>query len=265
MLNNIAVFQVFTGSKAQGNLAAVLLVSELPDLPQHKNYQQRFKISNNMTVAYVQYSSSSQSLYPIRWFQNDYQVKRCGHASLAAAALLYRLNKEDTVVFQSDIESFEVIHEHHGFCLELPAISLVELSTKRLPFVTQRASHTKREDGYLIVACFNSADVHNFSLTEPIQSALGQRALIVSALDSQNAGQIIFRYFAPQYGVEEDQATGSAGPVLWEFWHRIINRSSIQCQQVSPRGGFFNILASGERVQVVGSVKTVSEPISNEH
>lgn len=63
------------------------------------------------------------------------------------------------------------------------------------------------------------------------------------------------RYFAPQYGVDEDAATGSAVRVLADYWQRRHGCGRLDVRQRSPAGGRLYGRARGARVEVGGRVE----------
>jgi predicted PhzF superfamily epimerase YddE/YHI9 len=92
------------------------------------------------------------------------------------------------------------------------------------------------EQGYLILQWPDNFDLHPL---EPDGRRLSQetaRALICTAAQPlRGECAIQLRYFAPQYGVPEDEATGSAMRVLAAYWSsRFVRLTARQC---SPGGG----------------------------
>ncbi len=79
-------------------------------------------------------------------------------------------------------------------------------------------------------------------------------ALIVTALTRQRNADYQLRYFAPQFGVDEDQATGSANMIAMRFWHRQLRRRHWVAYQASPAGGLIYGTVKGRHVRVAGDV-----------
>ncbi|WP_145999059.1 PhzF family phenazine biosynthesis protein [Oceanicoccus sp. KOV_DT_Chl] len=93
------------------------------------------------------------------------------------------------------------------------------------------------DQGYLVVEW--PANVPLKTLTAPGHklTAASQRALICTSVQhaKQRAAEIQLRYFAPQYGVDEDIATGSAMRVLAAYFSPRFER--LEAEQCSPAGG----------------------------
>ena len=85
------------------------------------------------------------------------------------------------------------------------------------------------------------------------------RALVatcrVSPTQARAGEDIHLRYFAPQYGVREDMATGSAMRVLAGYWHARGLGDRLQGLQRSERGGWLYSRLQGDRVWVGGIVR----------
>ncbi|CAA0094670.1 Uncharacterised protein [Halioglobus japonicus] len=100
----------------------------------------------------------------------------------------------------------------------------------------QAAATAGNEQGYLVVQWPDGVDLAHLPRPGDILAEYTERALIcTSAHPEWGEGVIQLRYFAPQYGVDEDAATGSAMRVLAQYWSpRFHELTAYQC---SPSGG----------------------------
>ncbi|MBK9730870.1 MAG: PhzF family phenazine biosynthesis protein [Chitinophagaceae bacterium] len=69
----------------------------------------------------------------------------------------------------------------------------------------------------------------------------------------------ISRFFAPNAGVDEDPATGSAHTTLTPYWSHQLNKTELSALQVSERVGTFRCKLLGERVEIYGNAITYLE------
>ena len=74
---------------------------------------------------------------------------------------------------------------------------------------------------------------------------------IVTAPGSDGV-DFVSRYFAPNYGVEEDPATGSAHCVLTPYWAARLGKSRLTARQISKRVGELDCALRGDRVTIAG-------------
>jgi predicted PhzF superfamily epimerase YddE/YHI9 len=107
------------------------------------------------------------------------------------------------------------------------------------------------EQGYLVLQWADGFSLEALPSPHDRFSALSRRALIcTSAQPSVGADAIQLRYFAPQYGVAEDAATGSAVRVLADYWSPRF--ASLTAQQCSPEGGRLLARIATDHVEVGG-------------
>jgi predicted PhzF superfamily epimerase YddE/YHI9 len=67
-------------------------------------------------------------------------------------------------------------------------------------------------------------------------------------------GEIDFvsRYLAPNHGVDEDPATGSAHCVLAPYWANRLGKQQLRARQISARGGDMICTLRGDRITLAG-------------
>ena len=99
-------------------------------------------------------------------------------------------------------------------------------------------------DDYLVVQLPRDSQLRDISRPDTVLGSYTRRALVVTCSVSEPARQcaehIHFRYFAPQYGVPEDTATGSAMRVLASYWQRCGLGPQLVALQCSPQGGLLH-------------------------
>ena len=99
----------------------------------------------------------------------------------------------------------------------------------------------------------------------PVPLMLGkftQRALIATceSRHSQGLADIESRYFAPQYGVPEDPATGSAMRILAMYWQQQGLGTQVSNYQRSANGGLlFGEIVDADHVYVGGQIVPIDE------
>lgn len=116
------------------------------------------------------------------------------------------------------------------------------------------------EDGYMVIQMQPDYDLAAIAPPERNLAAFTGRALIVTcAVTARTAlcdEQVHFRYFAPQYGVVEDAATGSAMRVLAPYWHAP-GRELVALQRSSAHG-YLRARLEGDRAWVGGHVAHIT-------
>lgn len=239
---------------ALGNSASVVLSDTLPPQTECLKKSKHLPETTWVFIAPHQQKSADRGHFDIAWYQAGQSIQRCGHGTLAAARYLHN-TMESTLplVFHSASERLHVTAKNQQYCLQFEPIQLID---DQLGFFAkaQRVAKTQSLDGYYLIDVASELAVKNFSLKQEVINAIKQRALIVTAVADHTQYDIVFRYFAPQYGVLEDQATGSAGPCLWAFWQNQFPQATLNCYQASAKGGFFTLSQVAKTVMVSGYI-----------
>lgn len=262
MLSNHKIWLVdaFTNTSFKGNPAGVCLVDEFPDA---EAMQQMAAELNWSETTFVKQKSDYH--FHIRWFSPRDEAPLCGHATLAAAHILWEQQKTkcDLITFESIGGPLTAQREGSWITLNFPAREVVpcpmpEYLKDALGDVMIESVY-KDELVYLVV--LNDIDsvvnlVPNLSLIEKIPC----RAVIVTTSGTPPY-DFISRYFAPSVGIPEDPVCGSAHCRLTPFWSKILHKNEFLAYQASKRGGILKVSLQGERVTLSGQATTVCEGI----
>lgn len=203
------------------------------------------------------------------WTAEGSAIDCCGHGLLCAASYWASKWSSGGVLVYNHSElparcSGTGAAKRYWVAFEQPALTSVtapsDLSSL-LGAVPQDCANVGDENGYLIAALGDDSDL---SALEPPGNALSQltsRALIVTSRPAtaprrhnDTDPDFYYRYFAPQYGVEEDAATGSAMRLLAHFWQTRGLGESLTARQCSPQGGLLHSKIEGTLTWVGGRV-----------
>jgi PhzF family phenazine biosynthesis protein len=246
----------FADKVFSGNPAAVCPLEEwLSD-----EILQKIAMENNLaeTAFYVKKSNNQQ--YELRWFTPTVEVDLCGHATLAAAYVLFNHENQDSeekiIRFYSP-RSGELTVTKNGELLTLnfPAdvpepVALTEEITAGFDIKPKLAF--KGRTDYLLV--FEKEEEIS-KLTPDFDKIfrLNARGVIVTA-KGENV-DFVSRFFGPQVGVNEDPVTGSAHTTLTPYWSKELGKTELTAMQLSSRKGFLKCKNLGERIEISGKAK----------
>lgn len=247
-------FQVdaFTDRLFGGNPAGVCPLEQwLPD-----DTMQKIALENNLseTAFFVKEGND----YRIRWFTPKVEVNLCGHATLAAAHVLYNHLgfSEDRISFQSRSGILNVSREGELLVLDFPA-NMPQRSSLPTDFVqalniTPIQCYRGKEDYLLLYKSQQEIEslIPDFRRLEKTDA----RAVIVTAPGDKC--DFVSRFFAPRVGVDEDPVTGSAHTVLIPFWAEKLSKTEMNARQLSRRGGLIFCRLKGDRVDIGGKAVT---------
>lgn len=248
------IYQIdaFTKNVFSGNPAAVCpLDSWLTD-----EIMQKIAAENNLaeTAFYVKNGTK----YEIRWFTPTVEIDLCGHATLAAAFVLFNYeNHKDTLINFYSPRSGDLLVSKEGDLLSLnfPAdvlepIKLTHQMLEALDGKPQKAFKGKTDYMFL----FNTEE--EIVQLKPNFAKLAQlnvRGVIVTAPGKNS--DFVSRFFGPQSGIDEDPVTGSAHTTLIPFWAKKLNKSKLSAIQLSERRGYLECELLANRVRISGYAK----------
>ena len=252
---NIPIFVLdsFTDRVFSGNPAAVCPLDQwLSD-----DLMQRIAMENNLseTAFFVKESDG----YRIRWFTPGVEVDLCGHATLAAAAVLFENmgHPDERVGFHSRSGLLQVTRnpEARYYTLDLPADPPARTESVP-PGILEGLGVAEGEvwrgrDDYLVLLD-SEERVRNLKPDFRVLNSVPARGVVATAKGSQS--DFASRCFYPQCGIDEDPVTGSAHCLLTSFWSGKTGRSSFHAIQLSPRGGAIECTLSDGRVHLKGQV-----------
>ena len=142
--------------------------------------------------------------------------------------------------------------------IEVKAVALPDWVNALLGATPEQAATAGPENGYLIVEMAADCDLAALPAPGDALTERSTRSLIVTRRatgdDSLQGETIQFRYFAPQFGVPEDTATGSAMRVLASYWRYRGEGDEQKALQRSTGGGWLESRIEGERTWIGGHV-----------
>lgn len=248
----LSIYQIdaFAENVFSGNPAAVIPLKEwLPD-----KVMQNIAVENNLSE--TAFFISTERGFHIRWFTPGAEVDLCGHATLAAAHVLFRhLNyAENEILFESRSGILKVSQNNGLIVLDFPTSEIKEIE---IPKNLQEAFNNKatkcikgRDDLMLVF----ENDIYNLTpnFHKIIESKT--RGIIVTAKSKKY--DFVSRFFAPAVGINEDPVTGSAHTMLIPYWSEQLQKKEMLAKQVSARGGVLHCKHLNERVEIGGKAVT---------
>ena len=239
----------FTSRLFGGNPAAVVLLDAwLPD-----SVLAAIAAENNL--AETAFVIPRLEVSPLRWFTPAVEVDLCGHATLAAADVLfrYRFPKLARIVFSTKSGELAVTREGALLNMDFPArpgkpVAVTDALAAALG-AQPRAAYLARD----LLAIFDAeSEVRSLRPDFARVAALDAFAVIVSA--PGDTVDFVSRFFAPRAGIPEDPVTGSSHCTLAPYWAARLGKNRLTARQLSARGGDLLCELRGERVTIAGRV-----------
>ncbi len=247
----VPLYQVdaFTSEIFSGNPAAVCLLDIWPD----DGLLQSVAAENNLSE--TAFLVRRGTVVELRWFTPRAEVTLCGHATLAAAYVLFVCKQwlQDRIIFKTRSRGELIVtHKNNLIEMDFPALP----ATKSLPVATLKPAL-----GVLPIECFasdedllavlDSEEAVRLATPDPAAlAAVDCRGVIITARGS--SCDFVSRFFAPRVGINEDPVTGSAHCVLAPYWADKLARTELRARQLSARGGEIFCRFMGDRVRIAG-------------
>lgn len=248
------IVDAFADRPFAGNPAAVCpLPAWLPD-PLMQSIAAEMNLSE---TAFVVPNSEG---WEIRWFTPTLEVDLVGHATLAAAFVIFeRLAAGRTEVRFASRSGPLLVHRDGALlAMDLPARVAVPCAVPAGLVEALGAEPAEMLAAQHYLAVFEREDeVRALAPRMDRLAALDRAALIVTA--AGGPGDFVSRFFAPANGVPEDPVSGVAHCTLIPYWSRRLGKPRLRGRQVSRRGGDLICEDRGERVLISGPAVLVLE------
>jgi PhzF family phenazine biosynthesis protein len=198
--------------------------------------------------------------FHLRWFTPVVEVDLCGHATLAAACVVFeRLRPgSDRVAFSSLSGPLFVARERDRLVLDFPSRPAVPCAKPEALDAALGAVPAETHRGICLLAVYGAEeDVRNLRPDFALLTACEPFGVIATAVGREC--DFVSRFFAPAVGIPEDPVTGSAHCTLAPFWSARLGRKKLCARQVSRRGGELWVEDAGDRVRIAGQAVMVIE------
>lgn len=248
----------FTATPFSGNPAAVCLLDVQPT----RDWMQRVAAEMNLSeTAFLR--PLEDGMYELRWFTPLVEVDLCGHATLAAAHILYetgRIGEQEAARFETKSGVITAYRENGGIRLDFPAEPVSTLSPpaeliEALGFIPRYVGSNRLD---ILVEADDESTVRGLQPDMALLRTLQTRGVIVTSRSKATSSyDFVSRAFFPGIGVDEDPVTGSAHCALAPYWAKRLRKDELRAYQASARGGSLTVRVEEDRVMLIGQAITV--------
>ncbi|MFB3888073.1 MAG: PhzF family phenazine biosynthesis protein [Candidatus Bathyarchaeia archaeon] len=254
----------FTDEPFHGNPATVCILTQPLSPTVMQSLAAEIGLSETAFVHSTEGKTPQESAkFSLRWFTPKVEVKLCGHATLASAAVLFQevgVSAKE-VSFETKSGRLSARQDEHGVSLDFPAETLKPAKAdtavlNALGIDAVEAVQFSERLGMLLLRVSGEDVVRrlqpDFDRLKATQNKETSMGVIVTARGN-GPFDFVSRFFGPQLGINEDPVTGSSHSVLTPYWSRILAKREMLAYQASARGGKLRVrLRSDNRVDLVG-------------
>ncbi len=249
------IYQVdaFSSKLFSGNPAAVCpLDNWLPD-----EVMQSIALENNLSE--TAFFIKKNNKFFLRWFTPKVEIDLCGHATIAAAHIIYtEMNYKKTNIdfYINSGDVLTVNRKHDLLTLNFPAYKPKIIDQNLDKFYDAFGVRPKLflHYNYGLAVFSNQLEIIELEPNWNAIEKLPYNGIIVTS-PGENV-DFVSRFFAPKLGIKEDSVTGSAHCELIPYWSNILNKKNMIARQLSPRGGELYCSYLGSRVTIGGNAVT---------
>lgn len=251
----IPIFRVdaFADRPHSGNPAAVCLLDSWLD----DEWLRKVAAENNLPA--TAFLVPCDTGHKLRWFTTRCEIRLCGHATMAAGLVVLKVLQPSLEVARFETKDgglLDVRHAGGALQMDFPALisrnhsngtdQLIQaVGVQSIPREIFEANDTW-------IAVFKDSEV--VAGADPNLELLKKLHPYAVAITAPGkAEDFVSRYFAPSYGIPEDQVTGSLHCALTPYWSRRLGKSQLKARQLSARGGELMCEMAGDRVRLGGT------------
>ena len=238
-------------------------------------WMQAMAMENNQAETAFLRATASPDRFDLRWFSPTKEEPMCGHATLAAAHVLFNElgHAAESLTFDTLSGALTVRRENNGLVMDFPARPPFDLPP--MPEIEAAVvaglgvTPVRLYGGPGLIAMLDSeATVRGLrpnvgALPFYPGSVFCERHVMVTAPADPGAPyDAVSRFFPPDMGIEEDPATGSMHCMLALLYHRLTGRTAMRFYQAHPRrGAEIHTELVDDRVMLRGQAVTVAESV----
>jgi PhzF family phenazine biosynthesis protein len=256
-----AIFQVdaFTSRPFAGNPAAVCLLED----KQTDAWMQSLGAEMNLSETAIVARREENNAFDLRWFTPSVEVDLCGHATLAAAHVLWEeelVSADQSISFHTRSGLLTAKKQHGLIELDFPVDPVIEVTPPQglEAAIGLNAVYVgKGRDDYLIEV-ETEQQLRELAPDFRRLATIPGRGFIVTA-PAEGEFDFVSRFFAPRVGIDEDPVTGSAHCTLAHYWERRLGKQSFNAVQLSKRGGTLKVTLKNDRVTLSGKAVLISK------
>lgn len=257
----IVQVDAFTDRPFSGNPAAVCFLSAAASESWMRD------VAREMNLSETAFLHPVETGYHLRWFTPTTEVDLCGHATLAAAHVLWEegiLPPKSQARFET--RSGPLIAVRRGDWIEMDFPAEPERQVLNPAEIAELAEALNLTPVYVgknrldyLVAVDSEKTVRALQPDYARLAVIPVRGVMVTSRSESGGFDFVSRFFGPRTGINEDPVTGSAHCCLGPFWGRRLNRTELTAYQASARGGTVKVRLRGPRVDLAGKAVTVLE------
>jgi PhzF family phenazine biosynthesis protein len=249
------IIDSFSDKLFSGNPAVIVLTSEVLE------EKLMVKVAAEFGFPETAFLHQNKDQFSIRWFTPKLEIDLCGHATLAAAHIIWeighvdkdkeiRFNSKSGILTAKNVNGWIELDFPSDVPKEVEPSSVIEKALGVTPIFTGKT----KTDFFVVLESEDAIQKLNPDI--PLIASLPSDGLIVTAPTKNKDYDFVSRVFAPNCGLDEDPVCGSAHCAMGPYWSQKIGRKELIAFQLSSRGGFVKVRVADDRTHLSGMATT---------
>ncbi len=253
-MQEYSIYQIdaFTAVAFRGNPAAVVPLADWLAVA----VMQNIAMENNLSeTAFFVRADDDEVDFHLRWFTPAAEIDLCGHATLAAAHVLYKELDwyQDTLKFSTEKAGILTVSRQPDGRLQL---DFPARAGEQIDVFEDMVQALGAEPEQLFLARDHMAVFETEAQVAALNphmeklSRINDVGIIVTAPSDQRDLDFVSRFFVPSQGIPEDPVTGSSHCTLVPYWAERLDKTTLSARQISTRSGDLKCLYLKDKARV---------------
>lgn len=253
----------FTKEPFKGNPAGVCLPEYGISEEKMLKMAQEFGLSE---TAFVQQTDKADT-YTIRYFSPKKELPLCGHATLAAAKIMFKNTGANEIHFiRTENVDLLIKQRNDDIIMEFPIYDTIETTVPAAMLValglTELVNTAYSPKNKIIILEISDAKLlsnlsPNFNALLSSHDAIN--GVLVTAPSNDKEYDYHYRYFWPWAGTNEDPVTGGVQTFLAKYWAEKLGKKIMKAFQSSSRTGYMDIELQAGKVLLISQAVIILE------
>ena len=220
-------------------------------------------VANEMNHSETAFVLKHKNGFDIRYFTPSTEVPLCGHATLAAAFILWNegaVAQSESIVFYAKGGTLKLKKEKDSIQMDFPTSSFQKIKYSDqavLNTLSIKPLSVSKSENDIVFELKNEYEIENYKPDFHSMKLLPYRMIILTAQSEIPNIDFVSRVFAPSAGIDEDPATGIAICILGPIWSQKLSKTRLRAFQASSRGADFDVFVQDQRVILTGKATMV--------
>lgn len=253
----------FTAEPFKGNPAGVCFPAK------EMSEEKMLKIAQELGLSETAFvrGTDKEGVYRIRYFSPKKEIPLCGHATLAAAKVLFNHGHQDEIHFITGEQlDLPIKRRANKITMEFPVYDTIPIDVPAgmltaigLEKLSNSAFSPKNKIILLEIddAALLAALAPDFNAL--LNSYQNINGVLVTAPSNDTAHDFHYRYFWPWAGTNEDPVTGGVQTFLAKYWSKKLGKQTMSAFQSSARTGSMQVELQATTVLLISNAVIMLE------